>query len=274
MATDNQLKLWYAIKGLSAYAFLAFIAGRVTINCSLALGILFTYQFWNFIWIPLLLYTECIYSIKVPTTVLPDWVQLSIPSGKELKIRKDKVVTSISELSGIRGTHLMVALRIMTAVINSLIIVAIQADLHHRKTTFLNIQSGEDLVPVGLFLMIVGFFCVGHFELNLMDKFHTQGHFFGVYMLFLGSLSCGFVFHWNLYSIVLTVLHFGLAVYWTNLTESVPQKSDDIKEVTRISKLCIGVELFMFQVTNTMLVSTVYASGKNEGNLFASPFLS
>lgn len=273
MATDNQLKLSYAIKALSAYAFLAFIAGRCTINCSLAFGILFTYQFWNIIWIQLLAKTECIYSVKVLTTVLPDWVQVSIPSGQELKVRKDKVVTSISELSGIRGTHLMVALRIMTAVINSLIIVAIQADLHHRKTTILNIQSSRDCVPIGLFIMIVGFFCVGHFELNLMDSFHTSGHFFGVSCIFLGSLSCGFVFDWNLFSTILVVLHFGLAVYWTNMTAKCPKKSDDVKEVTRISKLCIGVELLMFQVTNIMLISTIYASGANEGNLFASPFL-
>mmetsp|Transcript_29872 Transcript_29872/g.63967 ORF Transcript_29872/g.63967 Transcript_29872/m.63967 type:complete len:280 (+) Transcript_29872:126-965(+) len=270
-ATDNDFKLSYAFKTLSAYAFLAFLGGRCTTNCSLSLGILITYQLWNVIWIKLLWSTEHIYSVKVPTTILSDWIQFSVPSGQELKIRKDRVVTSISELSGIRGGHLMIALRIVTSVISALVVVVIQIDLQYRKTTFLNIQSGKDFVPIGLFFLIVGFFCTGHFELNMQDSFHTSGHFFGVCMIFLGSLSCGFVFDWNLLSIVLIALHFGLAVYWVRLTKSVPKKSDDIKEVTRISKWCIGVELLMFQVTNIILVSTVYSSGQNEGNLFASP---
>lgn len=273
MATDNELKLSYAIKTISAYTILAFIGGRCTLNFSLAIGIFFTYQFWNVIWIQLLLNSPSIYSVKVPTTILNDWVQLSIPSGNELKIRKDKVVTSISELSGIRGTHLMIALRLMTAVISALIMVAIQADLLHRRTTFFRIESGKDFVPIGLFCMIVGFFCTGHFELNLMDHVHTAGHFFGVSLIFIGSLACGFLFDWNLMSICLVVAHFGLAMYWSSYTARVKKKSNDIKEVTRISKMCIGIELFMFQVTNLILVLTVYASGANEGNIFASPFV-
>lgn len=273
MATDNPLKLSYAIKTLSGYAFLVFIAGRCTLNCSLALGILFTYQFWNMIWIRLLSATTHLYSVRVPTAVLPGWVPLSLPSGKGLKIREDRVVTSISELSGIRGTHLMIALRVMTAVINALILVAIQADLHHRRTTFLDIQGPKDFVPIGLFVMIMGFFCTGHFELNMTDRFHSAGHFFGVACIFLGSLSCGFVFDWNCYSIVLVSLHFGLAAYWVRLTETCPKTSDDVEEVTRLSKRCVGVELLLFQLTNVLLVSTVYASGANEGDLFASPFL-
>lgn len=273
MAADTQVKLSYAFKTIAAYTFLAIMSGKVTKNFSLAMGIVFTYHFWNFIWIKLLRDTEHIYSVKVPTTVLPDWVQLSMPAGSELKIRKDTVVTSISELSGIRGTHMMVALRVMTAVINSLIIVVIQNDLHYRKSQFFQIESSKDYVPICLFIEIIGFFCVGHFELNLIDKTHTALHFFGVTLIFIGSLSCGFVFNWNFFSIVMTALHFGLAVYWSNMTEKCIKKSDDIKEVTRISKMCIGTELVMFNVTNLMLVTTAYASGANEGHFFVSPFL-
>lgn len=270
--TDNQFKLTYAIRTLLVYLFCAIMAGRITINTLICIGIFCAYQFWNITWIKLLATTECLYSVRVPTTIIPDWIQFSLPSGKELKIRKNKVVTSISELSGIRGMHLMIALRIMTALICALLIVAIHTDLNYRQTNLLNIRSTRDFVPILLYFMIVGFFCVGHFELNLMDSFHTSWHFFGVTFIFIGSLSCGFLLNWNLYSIVLTVLHFGLAVYWTNLTETVPKTSNDIKEVTRISKLCVGVELFMFQVTNVMLLSTVYALGENEGNMFASPW--
>ena len=270
---DTRVKLSYALKTVSAYTFLAIMSGQVSRNFSLAMGIVFTFQFWNLIWIKLLRNTESIYSVKVPTTTIPDWIQLSIPSGSELKIRKDKVVTSISELSGIRGTHLMIALRVMTAVINSLIIVVIQSDLHHRKSKFFQIDNSKDYVPICLFIELVGFFCVGHFELNLIDGAHTTFHFLGVTLIFIGSLSCGFVFDWNLFSIVMTTLHFGLAVYWTNMTEKCIKKSDDIKEVSRISKRCIGTELVMFNVTNLMLVATVYASGANEGHFFVSPFL-
>ena len=274
MATVNKLKLSYAIKTLSAYTILVFLSGKYTLNFSLALGVFFTYQFWNMIWIRLLLTAPNIYSVKVPTTILNDWVPLSIPSGDNLKIRKNKVVTSISELSGVRGTHLMIALRIMTAVINALIMVAIQADLHHRKTTFLNLKTGKDFVPIGFFCFVVGFFCTGHFELNMMDKFHTKAHFFGVSLIFARSLSCGFVFDWNSMSVCLILAQFGLAAYWTAYVAAVPKTHNDVNEVTRVSKKCIWIELVMFQITNCILVLSVYASGANKGNLYASPFLS
>ena len=55
MATDNELKLPYAIKTISAHTILAFIGGRCTLNFSLAIGTLFTCELWDVIWIQLLL---------------------------------------------------------------------------------------------------------------------------------------------------------------------------------------------------------------------------
>lgn len=273
MATDNVLKGTYAVKALSMYFLTALLAGRVTLNFQLAFGIFVNYHLWGWFWIQLLWHSPCIYSVKVPTTVLSDWVQVSLPSADGPKIRKDRVVTSISELSGIRGAHMMIILRVMTVTINMIILVAIQMDLHHRKATLLNIQSGKDMVPICLLVLASGFFLVGHFELNMMDAFHSKGHYLGVLALFVGTLGLGFALEWNLFSIFLLVLEFGLAVFWTYYVATVQKKSDDVKIVTRNSKICIGIELFMFYVTNFITVLTVYSCGPNEGNIWASPFL-
>lgn len=85
--------------------------------------------------------------------------------------------------------------------------------------------------------------------------------------------SIGFVFNWSKVSVTLIALQFGICAYWTYYCESIEKKSDDIDVVTHRSKMCIGIELAMFYVTNAILVSTVYASGANEGNLWVSPFL-
>lgn len=271
--TDNNLKASYALQVLTSYLIVAVLAGRVTTNCQLALGVFIVYQLWGLIWIKILMFSPNIYSIKIPTTILDDWVQLSLPSTDSMKVRKDRVVTSISELSGIRGTHMMVALRIMTATMNILILFAIQVDLHHRNSVFLRVESGADMVPICLFIMACGFFCVGHFELNMMDKFHTMGHFLGVSGIFIGATSIGFLMKWNALSTILVALQFGLGFFWFAYIGKVKKRSDDLKVVTRNSKMCIGIELVMFYVTNVILVLVVYSLGPNEGNFMVTPFL-
>lgn len=272
--TDNDIKIFYAIKVIIAYLVVAVLSGRVTSNFQIAFGITCTYQFWNIFWIGILFKSPNIYSIKVLTEVLPDWIPVSLPAEKEtLKIRKDKVVTSISELSGIRGGHMMVALRTMSSVTSVLTFIAIQGDLHHRKTNFFSIQSGDDMVPICLYIAAMGKFMTGHFELNLMDKIHIMGHYIGVMGISLGTLGVGFCLKWSWLSIFLLSSYFGLAIIWSTYCAMCPKKSDDIRVVTRTSKICIGIELAMFNVYSIILAVTCYASGKNEGNAFASPFI-
>ena len=168
---------------------------------------------------------------------------------------------------------MMGALRVMTSSINMLVLVAIQQDLHHRGSTLLNVKSREDLVPIFMLIQAVGFFMTGYFELNYVDETHSSGHYLGVLGILVGSLSLGFVLNWNLFSITMIALEFGLCILWTWYSESIEKRSDNMAVVTRRSKICIGLELVMFWVTNTCLWITVYASGKNEGNMWASPFL-
>lgn len=270
---DNNFKKAYAIKVVFAYLLVGLLAGHVTINLQLSMGIFIIYHLWGAFWIKILYQSPNIYSIRVPTTIIDDWIHISLPSTDALKVRKDRVVTSISELSGIRGAQMMVALRVMTATINMLILVAIQSDLHHRKATLFSIQSGADMVPVCLLILAIGFFLTGHFELNMMDGFHAQGHFTGVFLIFVGCFSLGFSLQWNLFSISLIALEFGLCAGWMAYVAKAPKKSNDIKVVTKHSKMCIGLELAIFYATNANLVLTVYSCGQNEGNIFASPFL-
>ena len=270
--TDNTFKLVYARVTVFFYIFVAVLAGRVTLNTQLAMGIFMIYHIWGFFWIKLLLHSPNIYAIKVPTMVLEDWIPISIPRTDAIKIRKDKVVTSISELSGIRGAQMNIALRVMTATINMLVLVAVQADLHHRGAVFGHVQSQEDMVPICLVVLAIGFFLTGHFELNKLDTFHTKSHFLGVSLIFIGSLCVGFCFKWSIFPIALITLEFCTCVCWMNYEATCAKRSDDINVVTRNSKICIGIELLMFYVTNFILVSTVYSCGANEGNLLVSPW--
>ena len=188
--TDNAIKIAYAIKVCIAYLIVAVLAGRVTSNFQIAFGITCAFQFWSLLWIKILVQSKNIYSVKVMTELLPDWIPVSLPADKDtLKIRKDKVVTSISELSGIRGGHMMVALRVMSSITCVLTFMAIQDDLHHRNTNFFRIKSSEDMVPICLYIAAMGKFMTGHFELNLMDGVHcSTGHrYTGVMGISLGT---------------------------------------------------------------------------------------
>lgn len=272
-ATDNDLKVSYATRTFFLYLLTVFLAGRVTVNCQITFGIFCTYELWNLVWIKILTQSENIYSVRVETSIIPDWIPLSIPKTEALKIRKDRVVTSISELSGIRGTHMMIALRIMSALISTLCTLAIQADLHHRGALFFKIKTSEDLVPVFLFMSTMGQFFVGHFELNNVDKLHTMFHYIGVLLMSAGVFSVGFALRWSAIAKVLLSTYYGIFIGWTWFCAKCPKRSNDIRVVSWNSKMCIGIELLMFQVYNIAILCTVYSFGANEGNLFASPFL-
>ena len=273
--TDNNFKVGYAVSTVIIYALVAVLAGRVTVNFQLALGIFYSYNLWAIFWVKILIQSENLYSVSVTTTTLPDWINVSLPSiDGGVQIRKNRVVTSISELSGIRGAHMMVALRVMSALTCILNIVAIQNDLHYRGTVFLSIKSSDDMVPIFLFIAAIGQFLSGHFELNNVDKTHTIGHYLGVLGISIGCFGVGFALHWNFLSISLITAYYGICAVWVAYCAKCPKKSDDIRVVTRTSKMCVGIELVMFTVYNLILVTMVYASGPNEGNPFASPFLS
>ena len=270
--TDNELKNTHALRTIVIFVLVALLAGHVTVNFQMALGIFCSFHMWGIFWIKLLRDSPNIYSIRIPTTLISDWIPVSIPSTDSMKVRKDRVVSSISELSGIRGCLMMVVLRIMTAIQEMILLLAIQQDLHHRDTYLFNIQSGNDMVPIFMLIMTIGQFLTGHFELNKMDSFHESGHYMGVFGIFLGSLMIGFVLHWNMISLILIALQFGTVFYWITYLAKCEMKSKDIRVVTRNSKMCIGIELVIFYITNIILVITVYSSGENEGNMFASPF--
>jgi len=169
--------------------------------------------------------------------------------------------------------YMMVALRAMSGITSTLTFCAIQNDLHYRGTTFLNIKSGEDLVPIFMFIAAIGKYMTGHFELNLMDKVHTMGHYIGVTGISSGTLMVGFCLKWNTLSKVLLTGYFGSAFIFMYYLGTCTKKSKDLKVVTRTSKICLGIELTMFIFYNAILVVTCYASGPNEGNVFASPWL-
>lgn len=101
--------------------------------------------------------------------VLDDWISLSLPSNDNIKIRKDRVVTSISELSGIRGTQMLLSLRVMTSSIMMIVCVAIQQDLQHRGSTLLRLDGREDMVPLFMLIEIIGFFMTGESSRSQRD---------------------------------------------------------------------------------------------------------
>lgn len=272
-ATDRSFKKSYAIITILAYTLIAFMSSRITINFQLAMGIFLTYNYWNLFWLKVLFLSPNMYNVKVPTGMIEDWIQLSIPYGA-IQLKKDRIVTSISQLSGIRGTHMMVALRVMSAVINALFLVAIHVDLHYRNAEMclFTCQTNADYVPLFMYIFCIGEFLTGHFELNLKDSFHTTMHYFGVLGIFTGSLMIGFVSNWSYFSIGMIASEYASCWYWFHICGKVSHKSKDLAEVTKNSKKCVGSELLVFFLTNTITVFTVNGIGPNEGNIWASPF--
>jgi len=169
---------------------------------------------------------------------------------------------------------MMIALRIMSALINALLLVAIHIDLQYRKThvCLLSCQTQEDYVPLCMYIFSVGNFLAGHFELNLKDSVHTAMHYVGVMGIFVGSLMIGFVSNWSTVSIILIGMEYTICAYWFHVVATVKHKSKDLEEVTKNSKKCVAWELLIFQMTNLILILTVHACGPNEGNFMASPF--
>ena len=169
---------------------------------------------------------------------------------------------------------MMVALRIMSAVINSLLLVAIHVDMNYRQAQLclFSCQTNADYVPLCMYIFCVGNFLTGHFELNLKDNLHTSMHYVGVMGIFVGTLMIGFVSNWSTVSMVLIGLEYSICGYWSYVVATVPHKSKDLEEVTKNSKKCVGWELLIFQMTNIILILTVHACGPNEGNFLASPF--
>mmetsp|Transcript_5368 Transcript_5368/g.6565 ORF Transcript_5368/g.6565 Transcript_5368/m.6565 type:complete len:130 (-) Transcript_5368:4-393(-) len=129
------------------------------------------------------------------------------------------------------------------------------------------------MVPIFLYVAAMGQFMTGHFELNLMDGVHSTGHYIGVMGISLGTLGVGFCLQWNWLAVGLLTAYYGLLVIWTYYCAVCPKKSNDMRIVTRASKICIGIELVMFNVYAVILAVTCYASGQNEGNVFTSPFI-
>lgn len=168
---------------------------------------------------------------------------------------------------------MMILLRISSAAGAMVLLTGITIDLHHRKRQFLDIESGADMVPVCLLIQTLGLFYTGHFELNLHDGVHTFGHFVGVAGIMIGSSGIGFVLEWDILSKTLVGLEVTAGITYAVYSASCVKKSDDIRVVTRTSKICIAIELVMFVITISIAVLCLYASGENEGNLYASPFL-
>jgi len=265
--TDLTFKKVYSYYALCSYILSGLLAGGVSMNFNLAFSVFTVYWGWSIAWKWVVLKSPNIYSIRVPTAVLDDWIPLSVPTGIEL--RKDRVVTSISEASGIRGCQLMPMLRIMTALTCALTMAAIHQDLLYRQSRIYIISSYADMVPVCMLSYIIGSFLTGHYELNKMERFHTMMHFIGVGTLSLSSLMIGFVTNWSMFSIVLVTSYYTLLVYYMQFSETVKTRSSDLSQVSSISKKCIVIENIVFDLFNIILVLTINGSGANEGNIFA-----
>mmetsp|Transcript_6670 Transcript_6670/g.14568 ORF Transcript_6670/g.14568 Transcript_6670/m.14568 type:complete len:355 (+) Transcript_6670:45-1109(+) len=274
MSTDNWFKLRYAAGAITSYILATVAACKLTTEAFLATGVFVVFQLFTIIWVRVLMTAPNIYSVKIPTTTLPDWVQVSLPdTSTPARVGRDQVVSSISELSGVRGTPLMVALRVVTALKSILGLVAIQNDIASRgRTSLFPIKTSADMVPLCFLCSAIGAFLIGHFELNLSDGLHTAGHYTGVLFIFFGSLGFGFLTQWSVLSRTMIGLEVVLAFIWDQICSRVQLTSDDIKRVTLNSKLCIGSELVLFVVMNLVLAMTMYASGANKGKLAVSPF--
>ena len=155
--TDSDLKTKYALGATVVYLSIALASGYCTMNFILAASYFAVYNLFLSLWVRILLYSPNIYSIRVPTAMIDDWIPLSIPHDK-LSAKKDRVVTSISELSGIRGSYMMIAIRSSTAMGGVITGLAACLDIASRDAKFLLIQSGQDMVPVMMIMSAIGLY--------------------------------------------------------------------------------------------------------------------
>lgn len=265
---SNGSKGSYAGYVIGTYLTLALIGGTVSMNFMLSFGIFLSYHSWSCLWKWILLVSPNIYSVHVPASAVADWIPVPVPLGVEL--RRDRVVTSIAEISALRGSYMSVAFKVSNAVNSALAMIALHSDLHYRNRKFYQIRTGADLVPVCMLLFVVGTFLTEHFGDNKMDRYQTKMHTYGSYTLFASSLMIGFVTGWSVFALILIALFFGLAIYRIHWAERAEQNvSTDLATITMLSKKCIGNELLMYDAFFTILILTVNGSGANQGNIWS-----
>jgi hypothetical protein len=267
--TDRTFKVIFGLYVITGYVTAACLAHRFTINFLIVLGMLCTGFPWFLVWCYLLIRSPCVYQVHVPTARIQGWVAFSAP--KTVELYKKWTVPSISNLSAIRGTQLNTLLRAGTGVMSMLFIVAIHQDLHYRRAQLFVVNSNADVVPICFLLVIVGIYSLGFFEQTRYDWIHSLIHCVTMGPLMMGSVAICFVTDFGILSIILTILQAVIGLTYLLVSALLPKQHEDIRVVTRSSKICIGLELLTFVVTGIMVGLAVNGSGQNEGNIWAPP---
>lgn len=96
-------------------------------------------------------------------------------------------------------------------------------------------------------------------------------HYAGAAFLLFGSVALCFMDNFSSISVSLFIVESLLAAAYFVASELVPKRSEDIKVVTRSSRICIIIELSTFVFTGIILGLTMNGSGRNGGNVWSSP---
>lgn len=265
--SDQKVKQYVTKFYLGGYVALGLIGGSISVNFMLSFSIFLTYCSWRYIFRRTVLKSPKIYSIKIATSVVADWIPISVPVGVQL--RRDQLLTSISEVSAIRGSYLYVSMRVMIAISSALAMVSVHLDLRHRGRKMYHMWNRFDFVPICIMMFIFGSFFMNHFDPNKQDRYQSKMHLYGVYILSLSSLMIGFVTEWSTFSRLLIFSYFGVCAYkkyWIGLAKE--NVSTNLNTITMLSKKCLVLDLIMFDIFATILILTVNGSGGNEGNIW------
>jgi hypothetical protein len=257
-ASDRKLKLIMFLCGFVALGVLASFAKDLTfpelILALLSIGCAIFFGMWAFV----LLTSKHLYRVRVHHVRItePSWLPFAVPTAHTKCHRQP--VFSVSELAAVRVTilnELMHAVSAFISITAFIFMCSAWQNIPHIRP----FRAGSGTETTLLFGMAtcIGFPLLTVFELSPVDAFFRTAHMVGVFLMLIGTFAFPVVVGWTTLSIVLLVSEYIVASIWMIFMYKLPQESDDIKVVSRVSYMCVWTELLMFFLNAMIVILTV-----------------
>eukprot|EP01129_Flabellula_baltica_P007161 TRINITY_DN274_c1_g1_i2.p1 TRINITY_DN274_c1_g1~~TRINITY_DN274_c1_g1_i2.p1 ORF type:complete len:345 (+),score=58.98 TRINITY_DN274_c1_g1_i2:20-1054(+) len=260
--TDRTLKIYICIIWVLVCFGSPFAVSYLDFYAAIALGIglinLFFYVLWGYsLW-----KSKELYSVKVLLKKIKHWLPISVPVGRTVK--PTDPILSISEASAIRGSILYYSIIAVTCSVSIQVLSVSLYNIAQRNTTF-PVISGfhekSDFIVFFLPFSALGLVMISLFELSKFDPVHTIFHYLGVVLVLTGNLCFPFAEDWSWWSILGLIVLVGITALWFFSGYLLPEDTEDIRLVTLISKLSIGLEVLVFLLTTVFNIIAILELG-------------
>eukprot|EP01084_Bolivina_argentea_P021179 39331_1 len=203
-------------------------------------------------WLIIFFNTKYLHQIRVATKfILTDnkenykyvFGKLSVPY--KIIHHYDTAITSISELSAMRGSNQYKILLQM----NYVMAVSMLCSL------FININQKNEIHFILAFIVSIGYIILSYFEMNTCNILHTVVHMIGANLICLIQIAFVLQQNWSVFAIILFIISIITMCSWVlfhfyDFKEKLPYKSNDKQKIHNKSWYCIIIEIFgMISVT-------------------------